>query len=150
MALFHYNVATEGIRAGHKILAVLGLSWLTIDIIVPPVVPTKPEQKGGGGSGARLDHTYVSDYYTIRVTIRINGKTVVKMYKTKFADVVAKIIIKLQENVTAPFSVFARYVSNEIITKLIKVSEYHVNEDIQQVNIDVKSKAPIITVRHKQ
>lgn len=59
----HYNIATEGIRAGHKWLAKLGFGF-QVEIIVTPV-----SREGGGGGGL-----LIPDLRDYRITIRITNK----------------------------------------------------------------------------
>ncbi len=57
----HFNIATEGIKAGHKILSKLGFGFL-VEVIVTPV---------GGGGGIYLPDT---TRYNVTVRITRNGK----------------------------------------------------------------------------
>ena len=58
----HYNIATEGVRAGHKILAKLGFGF-SIEIIVKPI-----DTGGGWGKGD------IPDLNEYLITVRITHK----------------------------------------------------------------------------
>lgn len=145
MAQFHYNTATEGIRSGHKIISILGLKWLTIEII--PVTPPRQNDIHGGGPGLIPDKIYPDSHYYIRVTIVLNGKKTVRIYNTKFADVIAKITLILKDVNSTYVSVFVSNVKNKVINKLVNIKNYVVTDQVpvveavtsKEINIKVKS-----------
>lgn len=120
-----YNIATEGIRAGHKYLSVLGLKWITIDIIPSP---QPSESKGGGGVIWGEVQTY-----DIVITVKWNGKTYTKTYFHLPIEWVVKIIVKW------------KLISISAIFKDIKESVYRFKSSINST----KSKDPIIETELK-
>jgi hypothetical protein len=121
---FHFNVATEGLRSNHKYISVLGLKWLQVEII-----PPKFEEPAGGGTGVG------NKYYTIRITIKLNGKTIKREYTNLIVDEVIRITMMIKESFT---SVFAS------IKQLTTMNKY--------INSSIKSKTivdPSITVSVK-
>lgn len=81
MPSFHYNVATEGVRAGHKFLAVLGFKKLFgVEIIITPdpaehgayadsFLKTDPKQVSGGGMIIQPWQDYVPELAKYHITI---------------------------------------------------------------------------------
>lgn len=67
----HYNIATMGVRAGHKLMAMMGFGF-SVEIIV------QPRDSGGGGG------LLIPDLREYQVTIRItrNGKVWEQSYIT--------------------------------------------------------------------
>ena len=64
MFLTHYNIATEGIRAGHKILSKLGFGF-SVEVIITP----KPVDTGGGAAGRSIP-----DLREYLITVKIRRK----------------------------------------------------------------------------
>lgn len=60
----HYNIATEGIRAGHKLLASLGFGF-SVEVIIQP----KPVDTGGGAAGRSIP-----DLREYLITVKITRK----------------------------------------------------------------------------
>ena len=127
MASFHFNVATEGVRASHKIFSVLGLKWITIEVIPPPTF--EPWQLGQGGYGVG------DDYYTIRITINLNGKKTVKEYKTLILDTVVRFSISLK---TIVESIVASFRESRIINKLLESKVKSVQEVRPEILVEQK------------
>lgn len=143
MALFHYNVATDGVRAGHKIFSILGFKWLTVEVIPLPV-----GEKPAGGGGLIYDKILPDTHYYIRVVIKINGKTITRNYKTKFADVIANISIVLRNAyVDSKIMISTANITNKIFTKLIKVKNSVVTKKDATVKATVNDEVRI-KVKH--
>lgn len=62
----HKAAAVDGVGFGHRVLAVLGLRWFEVEIIVRP-------GGGGGGSGPKTIWDNAEDY-TIIVRVKYKGK----------------------------------------------------------------------------
>lgn len=130
---FHFNVATEGLRAGHKYISVLGLKLITIEVIPPQ--PIFDDIRGGGyGVG--------QEYYTIRITINYSGKKVVKEFKTKILDTTVRFSIKLSSIISnLVSSITASIKENKVLNKLVHSqvkSVQSVEPEIIVKNKDIK------------
>lgn len=126
---FHFNVATEGIRSTHKYISVLGLKWLSIEIL-----PPKFEEPAGGGTGVG------NKYYTIRITIKHNGKVIKREYTNLIVDEVIRISISLKEAFT---SVLASIKQLSTLNKYINGSLRSKTTIDPSIKVDVKDKIQI-------
>lgn len=61
----HYNIATMGVRAGHKLMAMMGFGF-EVEIIVTPI--------DSGGGGGRAWTPGIPDDQQYLVTVRITRK----------------------------------------------------------------------------
>ena len=130
-----YNIATEGIRAGHKYLSVLGLKWITIDIIPSP----QPSESKGGDGGIIWGDVQT---YDVVITVKWNGKTYTKTYFHLPIEWVVKIIVKWKSvSISAIFKSISESVyrfkssinSTKVVDPIIKTEP-------KQIEISVKRK----------
>lgn len=103
MSNFTYNIATEGIRAGHRIFSVLGLKFLDVVIEVTP-------QFGAGGSGVPLR-------YNITIKVRYKEKSWNKTWKVT-RSLYSKVIAKLLNGSTLINSTISALFKGKTITQV--------------------------------
>ena len=129
----HYNIATAGIRAGHRILAKLGFGY-SVEVVITPIIP---HPSGGGG--------YIYDdtiQYDITFIIKWNDRIVVKRFRNILFDTIANISIKIKK-----LSIAVKYIGSNIISTYF-YSKLNSTKSTP-IDISVKDKPIIILAKRK-
>ena len=112
---FHQQVATEGIRRGHKFFAVLGLRWFGIEVEIIP---------GGGGGAPWLP----AEPAYIKITVRYKDREWVTVREQSYLAGLSLVAVK------------AYYKGIETIKTTVSAMLERINTVVSTIKVRAKKK----------